>query len=271
VRLWDVDTGKHLTDLGPAKAPIGLLCDISYSPNGKTLAVATGTTVDLWNTVTKRQISVHTQKHELDIHFAHIDFSRDGNFTTTTYTNTPIQVDGGVTTAMGAQLWDGETGNLIATLAADGTAALAQYSPDGRTIAVANTDNTVSLLDAHTGGLTATLSRHTAPIRNMTFNAGSTLLVTTSDDRTVRLWNLPTTKNVATFATPSPALTAAFSKDDANVVTRTADSVIHIWRTPPSADGQIQHICQAVGASLTNEEWSQYISDQPYEPGCRPA
>lgn len=75
-----------------------------------------------------------------------------------------------------------------AMLTFPGTGGLA-LSPDGRTLAVSNTDNSASLMDTASGKLRARLVGHTAAVTAAAFSADGRLLATASDDNTVALWS----------------------------------------------------------------------------------
>jgi WD40 repeat protein len=65
------------------------------------------------------------------------------------------------------------------------------FVDDGDILAVTTTKFSVELFRSSTGHPLATLTGHTAAIRNMWFSKDGTKLATASDDRTVRIWQIP--------------------------------------------------------------------------------
>jgi WD40 repeat protein len=63
-------------------------------------------------------------------------------------------------------------------------------SPDGSTLAAADSDGTVSLWDLATGQATATLFGHTEHVWSVAFSPDGHTLAAGSMDGTVRLWAL---------------------------------------------------------------------------------
>ena len=65
----------------------------------------------------------------------------------------------------------------------------AKFSPTGHRIAVALGDNSVRVIDAFTGQELTALKGHTEKVNDVAFSVDGNLVVTGSDDNTVRIWN----------------------------------------------------------------------------------
>lgn len=112
------------------------------------------------------------------------------------------------------------------TLPADRVA----FSPAGGLIATATDDNsTVYLRDTVTGAAQLTLAGHTARVYLLAFNTDGTRIITASDDKTVRLWDVDTGEVLLTI----PADRVTVSADGARVVTTQANT-IQLWDTATS-------------------------------------
>ncbi len=136
LQLWEMDSGNELLNF---KGHGGMVSGVAFSPDGKTLASASGdATVKLWNTVTATEIRT------LDTHpgkVVRVAFSRDGK----TVALIPPH-DGGP-----ARIWDVGTGEARFTLPDSSPVYGAAFSPDGKTLATANYNGMVRLWDPATG------------------------------------------------------------------------------------------------------------------------
>ncbi len=93
-------------------------------------------------------------------------------------------------------LWDVATGEHQKTLKAQQLLWCMSFSPDGKTIASGNLDNTIRLWNVETGKLKKILIGHTNYINGLAFIADGNTLVSLSGDDTILLWDLTSTANV---------------------------------------------------------------------------
>ena len=66
------------------------------------------------------------------------------------------------------------------------------FSPDGKRVVTASSDQTARLWDGLTGQLLAVLGGHTGRVKHVLFSPNGTRVVTASDDATLRLWDAQT-------------------------------------------------------------------------------
>jgi WD40 repeat protein len=113
--------------------------------------------------------------------------------------------------------------------------AEATFSPDGRWLATACSDNSAWLWDLATGRPVQdadgnTPFRHANWVRTARFNALSDRLVTASYDMTARIWRVPTGTPVVSPLTHMHTVhEARFSRDGRLVVTASADNTATVW------------------------------------------
>jgi WD40 repeat protein len=152
VRLWETESGKELHKLGTTEEPAppsgelafligddgsfsGEARALAFSPDGKQLAAAAGSTVRIWETSTGKELPL------LEGHWrapAAITLLPDGKTVVS---------------------WGGDRvirrwtigGKSLGAFQAPAKTTLAVFSPDGRAIAMANADNTVRIHDTTTG------------------------------------------------------------------------------------------------------------------------
>jgi WD40 repeat protein/DNA-binding SARP family transcriptional activator len=108
---------------------------------------------------------------------------------------------------------------------------VAAVSPDGHTVAYGINTGSVSFVDARTGRTTPAASGgHTASVQYLAFSPNGRLVVTTSDDTKVIVWNAATGKRVQTLAGHGGRVTwAAFSADGTTLYSTSLDGAVFEW------------------------------------------
>ena len=151
---------------------------LAFSPDGSRLVSARQDRLQVWEVATGRRLE------EIQVpapNILAVAFRPDGA--------TLAALDG----FGGATVFNAATGAMVARLrlgASHDTKALA-YSPDGRWLAGASTDQkTVCLFDAHTYEPSAQFPGHEGVIRAVTFSPDGRRLASCSSDHTVRLWQI---------------------------------------------------------------------------------
>ena len=120
-----------------------------------------------------------------------------------------------------------------------------RFSPDGRTLAVPNDDGTVTLFDT-SSALAATpapgpypatvLNAHPAGVRTISFRGDSAVMATSSDDRSVRLWDV-SNRSAPVPLPPVPAEfgdvvhSVAFAPDGRSLAASSDDGIIRLFDT----------------------------------------
>ncbi|MBU6401528.1 MAG: protein kinase [Verrucomicrobia bacterium] len=129
-----------------------------------------------------------------------------------------------------AALWDVKTGELVRRFTAHERTYGGAFSPDGRLIALASTNNLIRVYERESGLERLVLRGHSERVEHVAFNHEGTILVSASNDQTARLWDLRTGTEIGQpLAHKSWVKDASFSPDDRQIVTACFDHTARVW------------------------------------------
>ncbi|MEV7993678.1 WD40 repeat domain-containing protein [Streptomyces sp. NPDC086077] len=249
LRMYDVSDARHPVALSPAvRVSSGPVWSVAFGPDGRTLAVSTyfqtgdvtTGTVELWNVAEPRQprrlSTVHSVVGQVVVSTA---FSPDGD---------TLAVSGG--TAPGTsrsrllRLWDvsdparpkalgGELGghnNIVNRVV---------YSPDGRTLVSAGSDNRAIVWDVskpRRPKVANTLFLN-SPVMSLAFSPDGRILATGENSGAVHLWNAGSPGATRVLASPLRGHTTTVNNLAFDVTGRTLassgiDGRVLLWRLP---------------------------------------
>lgn len=206
VQVWDIETETVIAS-HPGYNPV------AFSPDGTILAVGDGSGIILRGQ-TDRYLSGHTAVVKS------VSFSPDG-----------------VVLASGAgdetvRLWDVAAAQEIATLQGHtGEVASVSFSHDGDLLASAGggrEDPTILIWDVATQTEVARLTGHTGRITSVTFSPDGATVASGSGDRTVRLWEVATGREVSTLIHTKEVTAVSFSPDGA-ILASGSDKTVRLW------------------------------------------
>jgi WD40 repeat protein/tRNA A-37 threonylcarbamoyl transferase component Bud32 len=220
VRVWDAATGQELLSL---RGQGGLIDCVAFSPDGTRLVTAGGG-VKVWGVTTG---ALNVKGHTCMVRS--VAFSPDGT----------RLVSGSMRDGM-VKVWDAATGQETFSLdsRADKGWSVA-FSPDGQRIAGGSMDATggiageVKVWDSRTGLETLTLQGgHSGGVSCVAFSPDGTRLATGSADKTVKVWDAATGKNVLDLkGLPDKVWSVTFSPDGSRLASTHQDGAVSLWET----------------------------------------
>ncbi|HEV2782648.1 MAG TPA: WD40 repeat domain-containing protein, partial [Actinophytocola sp.] len=234
-RLWDVSDVRAPHELGVLAGHQDVVGSVDFGPDGRT--VATGSSdhdVRLWdvtNPVAPTAVATLTGANAIILSVA---FSPDGRTL--------------VTTGDGTRLWDvSDVRHPVSMVNIPGGGSAA-FHPDGNSVAIADFDKTVRLLDLRDLPLVG----HANQVPSLAVNPDGRVLATGSWDRTVRLWDISDSRSRRPLATLRAhagfVRMVAFSPDGRTLASASDDGKALLWDVAdPSAPRQVSGIQSSDG------------------------
>lgn len=251
MQWWDAHTGenqKTFTEYVSGSRTI------TYSPDGKKIAVTAGGEVNLWNASGKHLKTLTGHKG----YVAGITFSPDGDILVTgssdktarlwnVHTGENIEIltghtgivynatfspDGDNFITRGGNtlwMWDANTREHLKTFEGDVYGCRwFKYSPDGKIITTRFND-TVRLLDASTRETKKVLIGHTGRVATAVFSPNGDTVVTYARDNTFRLWDVHTGENIKTLNITGKPITVMYSSDTDPIAITVNKEAVLLW------------------------------------------
>lgn len=217
ITLWSVGQGQPLRVL---KGQHASHSNVTFSPDGTLLAAACeqGRQV-FWSMGKGRPVRVHGRDSSND--FQCIAFS-------------PIEKSRVVATTEGlgvVRMWDSLTGKDQTTLqSAPFKIFNIAFSPDGKRLACASEDKTVSVWNLEGRGPRTVHQGHTDYVFDVAFNPDGTLLASASADRMVALWRVGQSEPIRMLRGHADQVrSVAFNPDGDTLASASIDRTITLW------------------------------------------
>ena len=153
-----------------------------------------------------------------------------------------------VTTGTRIQVYSIRTRKLLKTISRfDADAHSAEIRRDGRVMVAGDETGAIQVFDVNSRAILKTWKEHKQPVWSTKFSpTDPTQILSASDDRTLRLWDLPSEASIATFTGHQDYVrSAAYMPGQASglLLSGSYDQTVRLWdpRTPSSAVMTFKH------------------------------
>ncbi|HEX2645222.1 MAG TPA: pentapeptide repeat-containing protein, partial [Thermoanaerobaculia bacterium] len=212
VRLWDLSKTRELLRMDEDAQISGL----SFSPDGRTLAIRSGERVRLREASTGRELrSFRNLGRRL----------RDVNFSPGGRSLVSASRDGFVS------VWNLGTGRETLRLGELWSPRSVAFSREGDRILGGSSEGTLCVWDAATGRVLQRLESDT-PIRDADFSPDGWRIVSGGDQGAVKIWKVTSGKMIRSLTAGSASIeSVVFSPDGRRVAAGSYDGTIYLWGT----------------------------------------
>ncbi|KAH7916869.1 WD40 repeat-like protein [Leucogyrophana mollusca] len=214
VIIWDIESGRQ--DGQPLQHDSEVMW-IAISPDGRRIAsgIANEGGVVIWDALTRKVV------HEIKGGGVwSLAYSPDGRWIATV----PMANESPV------RLWDADTGKLE-VLKCDGYVWCVAFSPDGSQIAAGLQDG-FQVIDVATGkSVVGPIYGHTDYVRLVVYSPDGRLLITASDDKSIRVWDSTTGIQVGKpmLGHESDVVCISISADGRRIASGGYDNTVRVW------------------------------------------
>ena len=141
-----------------------------------------------------------------------------------------------------AHIWDIDAGREIQKVRHEtGTILETNWSPDGKYLATACTDNTARIWNAQKGSVVAVLN-HNDTVNDVEFSPDGKLLATASSDDTAGIWDVSSGDRLFKLDHESEVSDVVFSSDGKYLATGSKDKTARVWDVNTGEEvGRVNH------------------------------
>jgi WD40 repeat protein len=246
-RLWDVDSNREILILPHS----GTVSAVDLSDDARWIATGSqDNVVRVWDRDLRREVFARIQAEPIEA----IALDPTGD----------RLLAGG--TDNRAYLWDRKSGEPTLLPHGDRVVAVA-FSPSGDLLATGSYDSTACLWDGQSDRPLQRL-QHGDRVFAVAF-LSDTHLGTASWDGTVRIWDVPSGLELVRFFHRDRISALAFHPDERRFLVGMDDGLVRMEYL--RSEDLVANTCQNLPRNLTQEEWREFLVDEPYRKTCEEA
>jgi WD40 repeat protein len=208
--IWDAATGKPVRTLERKQRAIGAA---NWSADGKRLVTSGNRDLTVWDATTGQELRTFPS---IAFYSCRPSFNKDG---------TRI-----VSNGFGAAgTFDPETGKQLVRVppGGNGTTNIARFHPDGTRFVASSNDGVARVHKTDDGEIVLEIKGHKTGVGSSAFDADGSRIVTTSD-RTLRLWDAATGRELKSWQTAGGLLDAQFHPDGTRILS-VEQGAVKVW------------------------------------------
>jgi WD40 repeat protein len=221
VKVWDAQTGLRAAVLAE---PNQVVESAQFSPDGKQIVSPAGHAVRVWDAVAG--VAVRTIQAPRRVRT--VTWSPDGKRLAGA---TDDVLTGGKRHEV--IVWDALTGKELVSFGRPWLwVGAVSFSPDGKRIAGASNNNEAAyatVWDGETGQQMLTLKGHDLGVSSVSFSPDGKRIITGGIDKTVRVWDAQTGKEVQQLQGRSDVHSVSISRDGKRIASGGPDKTVRVW------------------------------------------
>ncbi len=151
----------------------------------------------------------------------------------------------------------------------DGPITSLAFHPGGSLLAAGGSDHTIEVWDLSSGKLLNLLKKKLAAVTSLAFNRDGSILASGDAHGYIVLWDMGSAQPIGEplLGISSPVTSLAFAPDGGRLMAGYDSGDLSAWDT--NIDSWLRRACDLAGRSLTEAEWDQYLTGEPYKPACK--